>query len=80
MDLRVANLGQEIAEMAKQNTEELKVKIKNTANQFLNKILEGNENINSAKDGLTAIDEKQQGQNELLEKITEQFKSLIVKL
>jgi hypothetical protein len=32
MDLRVANLGQEIAEMAKQNTEELKVKIKNTAN------------------------------------------------
>ncbi len=45
--------------MAKQNTEELKVKIQNTGNQFLNRIVEGNEKINSAKEGLTAIDEKQ---------------------
>ncbi len=44
----MSRFGQEIANLAKENTEELKNKIKNTANQFLIRIVEGNEEIKTA--------------------------------
>ena len=56
MDQRAAKFGQEIADLAKQNTEELKNKIKSTANQFLIRIVEGNEEIKTAQEGLTTIE------------------------